>query len=82
METFDDLLLFVLPVISQADGDGTQDNRISLLSWLVIVLALGRGDGGRVVGESWQPLIVNNILISIQIAGCFEMIALGGAVRP
>ena len=47
METFDDLLLFVLPVISQADGDGTQDNRISLLSWLVIVLALAkRGEGG------------------------------------
>ena len=47
LENYDDLLLFVLPVISQANGDGTQDNRISLLSWLVIVLALAkRGEGG------------------------------------
>ena len=47
LENFDDLLLFVVPVISQANGDGTQDNRISLLSWLVIVLALAkRGEDG------------------------------------
>ena len=47
LENYDDLLLFVLPVISQANGDGTQDNRISLLSWLVIVLALAkRGEDG------------------------------------